>query len=222
MRSFQTPPTKWHHGILAEFNLAVRSQIRQFAKLNSPPNFLAIRYAWHTNPLTIATDTHWAISIFRAVRVLRLISTADTRTESLHVLISVLPACTNKCVACMYLFQPSLLSAGFPMKHHPWIVATLKWTVKNIVATALDRKNAVLVQNGYIPNTFNLCGNTGVTVYPSVTWCAKVPLVFLHTCTSTTQWWLWSLIPHCTGHVPTPQFWHFVVFQGSPCNSPPP
>ena len=46
----------YHHGkILAEFNLAVRSQIRQSAKLNSPPNFPAVRYFLNCSGVCLQT-----------------------------------------------------------------------------------------------------------------------------------------------------------------------
>ena len=63
----------------------------------------------------IATDAHWASS--SAVCVPRPVSTADSRAEKLHVLLPV--SIRAICIACMYLIQPSLLSAGFPTKQMP-------------------------------------------------------------------------------------------------------
>ena len=80
--------------------------------------------------LIIPTDAHWAIS--RAVHVLRLVSTVDSRAERLCIL---LPASIRpSCIARMYLIQPSLLSAGkinaALNSSRPRLVAALKWTVK--------------------------------------------------------------------------------------------
>ena len=79
----------------------------------------------------ISYDGEWAS--VRAVHVLWLISTADSRTERLRVLLTA--STSPHCTAHMYLIQPSLMSAGFPKKtkkHHP-----------RIVAAASDRSNTI-------------------------------------------------------------------------------
>ena len=55
--------------------------------------------------------------LYRAVYVLRLVSTTDSRTERLHMLllpVSIRPSC----IAHMYLFQFSLLLASFPTQKY--------------------------------------------------------------------------------------------------------
>ena len=77
--------------------------------------------------LIIATDAHWAIS--RPVCVLRLISTADSRTERLCILLpaSIRPSCiTHSTLFSRHYYQP----ASQWNKHHPQIVAALKQTTK--------------------------------------------------------------------------------------------
>ena len=53
----------------------------------------------------------------KAVHVVRVVSTADSRTERLHVLLTASNSC--HCIARMYLIEPSLISAGFPKKEMP-------------------------------------------------------------------------------------------------------
>ena len=55
---------------------------------------------------------HWAS--VRAVRVIRLISTADSRTERLRLLL--IASNGRHCIARMYLIQLSLRSVDFPKK----------------------------------------------------------------------------------------------------------
>ena len=73
---------------------------------------MASMHSAQTHVLIIPTIAHWAIS--SAVHVLRLVSTANSRTERLHVL---LPA--SIMAICMYLFQSLLQFAGFPTKYTP-------------------------------------------------------------------------------------------------------
>ena len=64
----------------------------------------------HSTWMRVAADAHWAIS--RAVCVLRLISTIDSRTQRLLIL---LPASIRpSCITVMYLIQLLLLSAQLP------------------------------------------------------------------------------------------------------------
>ena len=79
---------------------------------------------WHTHTYANNSDDGHRAST-RAVRVVQLFSMADSRTERLRVLIS---ACNSRrCIARMYLIQPSLMSAGFRMKYRrPRIVASQK------------------------------------------------------------------------------------------------
>ena len=62
----------------------------------------------------ISYDGDWAS--VRAVGIVRLVSTADSRTERLHLLVTA--SNSRHCIAhtYMYLIQPSLMSAGFPKK----------------------------------------------------------------------------------------------------------
>ena len=78
-----------------------------------PPSNSSHSKTWHTHKyVNSSDDSHWASA--RAVRVVQLFSMADSRTERLHVL---LPASNSRrCIALTYLVQPSLISAGFPMK----------------------------------------------------------------------------------------------------------
>ena len=54
----------------------------------------------------------------RAVRVVQLISMTDSRTERLRVLLPASNSSLN-CSYVPYIIQPSLMSAGFPMKLTP-------------------------------------------------------------------------------------------------------
>ena len=77
------------------------------------------------------------------VRVIQLVSTADSRTERLRLLLIASNSCHSiHCIARTYLIQPSLMSAGFP-KRRPRIVAAPKRAAKKVVATASDRRNTV-------------------------------------------------------------------------------
>ena len=92
-------------------------------------------------------DGHQASTI--AVRVVQLFSMADSRTARLRVL---LPASNcHHCIACTYLFQPSLMWAGFPMKY----TALSNRNVQQVAATS-GRRNSVTILPG---NCFLLAQN---------------------------------------------------------------
>ena len=57
----------------------------------------------------ISVDSHWASA--RSVRVVRLVSIADNRTQMLSLLLTASNSC--HCIACMCLIQPLLMFAGF-------------------------------------------------------------------------------------------------------------
>ena len=84
----------------------------------------------------------------RAVHVLRLISTADSRTERLHVHLPV--SIRSSYITRINLIQPLLLAVGFPTKKvlptnssWPRLVVALKQTAKELVTTAFDWRNTV-------------------------------------------------------------------------------
>ena len=79
----------------------------------------------------ISDDNHRTSA--RAVCVVRLVSTADNRTERLRLLLTASNSC--HCIARTYLLiQPLLVSVDFQRnKRHPQIVASQKRAVKKIV-----------------------------------------------------------------------------------------
>ena len=79
--------------------------------------------------LIIAADAHWAFS--RAVHVLRLVSTADSRIERLQILLPVF--IRPSCIACMYTYFSCrcYLPAIQWNKRSPQLVAALKQMAKN-------------------------------------------------------------------------------------------
>ena len=80
----------------------------------------------------------------RLFHVLRLVSTADSRTERLCVL---LPASIRpSCIACMHLIQLSYLPASQRNKRYPRVVAVLKQTAKELVA---EESCTVQVDSGW-------------------------------------------------------------------------
>ena len=60
-------------------------------------------------------DSLWTSA--RAVDVVQLVSTADSTTERLCVLLTA--SNSRHCITPMCLIQPSLMSAGFPKKSTP-------------------------------------------------------------------------------------------------------
>ena len=66
----------------------------------------------HTHVRIISDNGHRAGA--RAVRVVRLVPTADSRIEGLHLLLKA--SNSHHCIAHTYLIQPLLVSAGFPKK----------------------------------------------------------------------------------------------------------
>ena len=99
---------------------------------------MASMHSARTHVLIIPTIAHWAIS--SAVHVLRLVSTANSRTERLCIL---LPA--SIMAICMYLFQSLLQFAGFPTKYTPPSNSShIKTNSEKIVAAASDWRNTVV------------------------------------------------------------------------------
>ena len=90
----------------------------------------------------ISNDGHRASA--RPVRVIRLVSTADSRTERLRFLMTASNSrySTHR-IACTYYIQPSLMSASQFSKRRPRIVATQKHAAKKVVAAVSDRRNTV-------------------------------------------------------------------------------
>ena len=74
--------------------------------------FTASIHGARTCVLIIVINAQCVIS--RVVRVLRLTSMADSRTERLCILLPV--SIRSGCITHMYLIQPLLLSTSFPMK----------------------------------------------------------------------------------------------------------
>ena len=60
----------------------------------------------------VSDDGHHAST--RTVCVVRVVPTADSRTEKLHVLLTASSDCHH--LTCTYFIQPSLMSPGFPKK----------------------------------------------------------------------------------------------------------
>ena len=111
---------------------------RAIRENSNPRKFLAIRY---TQVMHIYGNNFWygnRVSVW-AVCVARLISTADSRTERLRLLLT--GPNSHHCIARMYLIQ--LLLMSLKNKCHPRIVAIQKRAVKNIVAAASDQRNTV-------------------------------------------------------------------------------
>ena len=98
-----------------------------------------------TNECT--NNSPWRVQ--RLFHVLRLVSTADSRTERLCVL---LPASIRpSCIARMYLIQLSLyLPASQRNKHCPRVVAVLKRPAKELVAEESDWRTTLHVQCKWI------------------------------------------------------------------------
>ena len=89
--------------------------------------------------LIIPTNTHWAVSW--AVHVLRLVSTAGSRTESLCILLPVfinLRSCTciGRCTISSHHCYPP---ASQRNEHRPRLVAILKRAMKKLIAVASNR-----------------------------------------------------------------------------------
>ena len=65
----------------------------------------ASSYTWHTHTyVSNFNDGHWASARPRAVSVVRLVSTAESRTESMHALLTV--SNSRHCITCTCLIQP--------------------------------------------------------------------------------------------------------------------
>ena len=89
----------------------------------------------------ISDEGHQASA--RAVRVVRLVSTADGRTERLRKLLTA--SNSRRYIARTYLIKSSLMSAGFSKrKAPPRTVDAEKGEAKKLVAAASDRRNTVV------------------------------------------------------------------------------
>ena len=100
-----------------------------------------------TRTQIISNDGHRASA--RAVHVVQLVSTADSRNERLCLLLTAPDSCHH--IARMCLIQSSLMLQAFERnKHYPRIVVAQNRATKNIVAAASDQRNMVYVQVKYM------------------------------------------------------------------------